>query len=179
MILEHALLDVLPGRETAFGAAFDDARPLIARQPGGRSLRLERCLEQPSRYLLLVEWDALQDHTEGFRASRSHGALSPRRSGEGQFAEPPRSDAPMILSQERDPRCITIRRGGTLTDADHRLLALWAATCAEHVPHLFGSAQPSDPRPRQAIEQVRAWTRGEIKMSESRAAGGHAWRRGC
>jgi hypothetical protein len=80
----------------------------------------------------------------------------------------------MILPKDRDPRFITIRRGGTLTDADHRLLALWAAVCAEHVLHLFESVQPSDPRPREAIEQVRAWTRGEIKMSQSRAAGGHA-----
>ncbi len=80
----------------------------------------------------------------------------------------------MILPKERDPRFITIRRGGTLTDADHRLLALWAAACAEHVLPLFESVQPSDPRPRQAIEQIRAWTRGEIRMSESRAAGGRA-----
>ncbi|MBV9284769.1 MAG: hypothetical protein JO176_09135 [Acidimicrobiia bacterium] len=80
----------------------------------------------------------------------------------------------MILPKERDPRFITIRRGGTLTDSDHRLLALWAAACAEHVLHLFEAVQPSDPRPRQAIEHIRAWTRGEIKMMESRAAGGHA-----
>jgi hypothetical protein len=80
----------------------------------------------------------------------------------------------MILPKERDPRFVTIRRGGTLTDSDHHLLALWAATCAEHVLGLFESVQPEDPRPRQAIEQVRAWTRGEITMSQSRAAGGHA-----
>jgi hypothetical protein len=58
----------------------------------------------------------------------------------------------MILPNARDPRFVTIRRGGTLTDADHRLLALWAASCAEHVLGLFESAQPGDPRPRQAIE---------------------------
>ena len=80
----------------------------------------------------------------------------------------------MILPKDRDPRFITIRRGGTLTDSDHRLLALWAAACAEHVLHLFESVQPSDPRPREAIEQVRAWACGEIRMSRSRAAGGHA-----
>src|SRR5512135_563460 len=80
----------------------------------------------------------------------------------------------MILPKDRDPRFITIRRGGTLTDSNHRLLALWAAACAEHVLYLFESEQPLDPRPRQAIEQVRAWARGEIKMSQSRAAGGHA-----
>jgi hypothetical protein len=80
----------------------------------------------------------------------------------------------MILPKVRDPCFITIRRGGTLTDSDHRLLALWAAACAEHVLHLFESVQPSDLRPRQAIEQIRAWTRGEIGMMESRAAGGRA-----
>jgi len=80
----------------------------------------------------------------------------------------------VILPKVRDPRFVTLRRGGTLTDADHRLLALWAASCAEHVLPLFEAAQPTDPRPRQAIELVRAWTRGEIKMTESRAAGGHA-----
>jgi len=80
----------------------------------------------------------------------------------------------MILPKERDPRFITIRRGGTLTDSDHRLLALWAATCAEHVLHLFESAQPIDLRPRHAIEQARAWVRGEIRMSQAREAAGHA-----
>ena len=80
----------------------------------------------------------------------------------------------MILPQDRDPRFVTIRRGGTLTDADHQLLALWAAACAEHVLALFESAQPEDPRPRQAIEAARAWARGEIKMMQTRAIGGHA-----
>jgi len=80
----------------------------------------------------------------------------------------------MILPKVRDPRFVTIRRGGTLTDADHRLLALWAADCAEHVLPLFEAARPADPRPRTALEQVRAWTRGEVRMSDSRAAGGHA-----
>lgn len=80
----------------------------------------------------------------------------------------------MILPKDRDPRFMTIRRGGTLTDADHHLLALWAASCAEHVLDLFESAQPDDPRPRQAIEQARAWARGEITMTQARAAGGHA-----
>jgi hypothetical protein len=80
----------------------------------------------------------------------------------------------VILPPVRDPRLVTIRRGGTLTDADHHLLALWAADCAEHVLPLFESAHPGDPRPRQAIEHARAWVRGEVTMMESRAAGGHA-----
>jgi hypothetical protein len=80
----------------------------------------------------------------------------------------------MILPKVRDPRFITIRRGGTLTDDDHHLLALWAATCAEHVLPLFESVVPGDERPCHAIIQARAWTRGEAAMSESRTAAGHA-----
>src|SRR2546421_10481310 len=80
----------------------------------------------------------------------------------------------MILPKVRAPRLITIRRGGTLTDSDHHLLAIWAASCAEHVLDLFESAQPEDPRPREAVEHTRAWVRGEVKMMQARAAGGHA-----
>jgi len=65
--------------------------------------------------------------------------------------------ATVILPPVRDPRFVTIRRGGTLTDPDHRLLALWAASCAEHVLHLFECVRPEDPRPRAALECVRAW----------------------
>jgi len=80
----------------------------------------------------------------------------------------------MIFSEPRDPRLITVRRGGTLSDSNHHLLALWAAACAEHVLHFFEEVQPEDERPRHAIEQARAWARGEITMSEARTAAGHA-----
>ncbi|WP_430497282.1 putative immunity protein [Micromonospora trifolii] len=80
----------------------------------------------------------------------------------------------MILPKVRDPRFTTLRRGGSLTDPDHHLLALWAAACAEHVLHLFESVRPDDPRPQQAIEHTRAWVRGEATMTQARAAGGHA-----
>src|SRR5690348_13064656 len=80
----------------------------------------------------------------------------------------------MILPKVRDPRFVTIRRGGTLTDSDHRLLALWAAVCAEHVLDWFDSARPDDPRPREAIERARAWVRGEVKMMEARRAAGRS-----
>ena len=80
----------------------------------------------------------------------------------------------MIFSDVRDPRLVTIRRGGTLTDADHHLLAAWAADCAEHVLHYFEQARPGDERPRRAIELARAWARGEITMTPARTAAGHA-----
>ncbi|HEX8024663.1 MAG TPA: hypothetical protein VF484_00515 [Candidatus Limnocylindrales bacterium] len=80
----------------------------------------------------------------------------------------------MILPKERDPRFVTIRRGGSLTDADHQALARWAATCAAHVLPLFEAAQPEDRRPRRAIELARAWAAGEVRMQESRTAAGHA-----
>ena len=76
----------------------------------------------------------------------------------------------MILPKERDPRFILIRRGGTLADADHRLLALWAADCAEHVLRFFEEARPDDDRPRAAILATRAWARGEIKVTASKVA---------
>ena len=80
----------------------------------------------------------------------------------------------MILPKVRDPRFVTIRRGGTLTDSDHHLLALWAALCAERVLDLFESERPEDMRPRQAVEAARAWTRHEMTMMQARSVGGHA-----
>ena len=75
-----------------------------------------------------------------------------------------------ILPSERDPRLITVRRGGTLTDEHHRLLAEWAARCAEHVLHLFDEEQPRDIRPRVAIDAGRAWIRGDVRMGDARRA---------
>ena len=75
-----------------------------------------------------------------------------------------------ILPKDRDPRLITIRRGGTLTDEDHRLLAEWALLCAEHVLHLFEEQQPADSRPRDAIDAGRGWIRGEVRMGDARGA---------
>lgn len=72
-----------------------------------------------------------------------------------------------ILPKERDPRLVTIRRGGTLSDEHHRMLAAWALDCAEHVLPLFEDRQPGDTRPRHAIEVGRAWIRGEVPMREA------------
>ena len=80
----------------------------------------------------------------------------------------------VILPKIRDPRFITVRRGGTLQDDDHHLLALWAADCAEHVLAHFERVQPEDDRPRRAIDLGRAWARGEIAWAEARTAAGHA-----
>lgn len=80
----------------------------------------------------------------------------------------------MILPKVRDPRFITVRRGGTLGDDDHRRLALWAADCADHVLPLFERTRPDDDRPRHAIEMARAWARGEVRMTDARTAAGHA-----
>lgn len=70
----------------------------------------------------------------------------------------------------RDPRFVTIQRGGTLTEEDHHLLAEWAAICAEHVLAFFETQHPDDDRPHRAIAQARAWARGEITMTQAREA---------
>lgn len=72
MILEQAILDVKTGREADFMAAFAQAEPIIASMNGYRGHTLQRCLEMPSRFLLLVNWETLEDHTVGFRESAEY-----------------------------------------------------------------------------------------------------------
>ena len=72
MILEHAVLPVVPGREAEFEAAFDQAKQIIAGMPGFAGRTLSRGLERPWGYLLLVQWERLEDHTEGFRGSAEY-----------------------------------------------------------------------------------------------------------
>ncbi|HEY7061882.1 MAG TPA: antibiotic biosynthesis monooxygenase [Chloroflexota bacterium] len=69
MILEVAMLQVRPGQEDAFEASFRVAAPIIASMPGYRSHELQRCLEAPGKYALLVRWETLEAHTVGFRGS--------------------------------------------------------------------------------------------------------------
>lgn len=69
MILEVAILDVRSGNTSAFEAAFREAQSIISRMPGYVSHELQRCLETANRYLLLVRWERLEDHTRGFRES--------------------------------------------------------------------------------------------------------------
>ena len=75
-----------------------------------------------------------------------------------------------LYTGSRDPRFVTVRRGGTLEDPEYRLLATWATDCSEHILHYFSSQYPDDDRPRRAIEQARAWSRGEISMTQAREA---------
>ena len=74
MILERAELSVVPGQQAAFEEAFATASELISGMPGFRGLTLSRCVERPDAYLLLVQWDRLEDHTEGFRGSAEYDA---------------------------------------------------------------------------------------------------------
>jgi heme-degrading monooxygenase HmoA len=72
MILEVAILDVKSGQETAFEAAFCEAQTILASMNGYINHQLQRCVEHESRYLLLVHWETLADHTEGFRGSAEY-----------------------------------------------------------------------------------------------------------
>lgn len=69
MIVEHALLPVRAGMSEEFRSAFSEAKAIISRMAGFKSLTLSRCIERPDVFLLLVEWDRLEDHTVGFRGS--------------------------------------------------------------------------------------------------------------
>jgi heme-degrading monooxygenase HmoA len=72
MILEAGYLNVIPGKEAEFEAAFRQASPIIASMKGYIAHELQRCLEVPGKYLLLVQWETLEDHTIGFRQSASY-----------------------------------------------------------------------------------------------------------
>ena len=72
MILEVAILNVIPGQEKDFEAAFAKASPIISSMAGYVSHQLQRCLEKPNRYILLVNWETLEAHTVGFRGSQEY-----------------------------------------------------------------------------------------------------------
>ncbi len=87
MVLEVALIDVLPGQEDAFAAAYRLGRPILASTPGCRSVRMTRGIESPTRFVLLVEWDSVQAHLENFRATERFTRW--RALIGGHFARPP------------------------------------------------------------------------------------------
>ena len=72
MIIEHALLQVRDGEDAAFAAAMAEARPLIAASPGFQSIEVRPALERSGLYLLLVRWDSVADHRDGFRQSERY-----------------------------------------------------------------------------------------------------------
>jgi len=72
VILEVAILDVKAGKEKDFEAAFDKAQPIISNSSGYVSHQLQSCIEKPGRYILLVNWKTLEDHTAGFRGSEEY-----------------------------------------------------------------------------------------------------------
>lgn len=72
MILEVAILDVKPGQTKAFEADFAKSQTIIAAIAGYQTHDLRRCLENPSRYILLVQWETLEAHTQGFRGSADY-----------------------------------------------------------------------------------------------------------
>ena len=72
MVLEVAILDVKSGREQEFEAAFGEARKIISSMDGYISHQLQKCIEKGNRYILLVNWQTLEDHTVGFRGSEQY-----------------------------------------------------------------------------------------------------------
>ncbi|MEA5468252.1 antibiotic biosynthesis monooxygenase [Spirulina sp. 06S082] len=72
MILEVAILDVIPGKENDFQIDFAKAQLIISSMKGYLNHELKRCIENPSRYILMVNWETLEDHTEGFRGSSAY-----------------------------------------------------------------------------------------------------------
>ena len=72
MILEVAILDVIPGQEVEFQAAFGSASSIISSMQGYVSHQLQRCLEPRNRFILLVQWETLDAHTIGFRGSEKY-----------------------------------------------------------------------------------------------------------
>jgi heme-degrading monooxygenase HmoA len=72
MVLEVAILDIKQGLEDDFLKAFSTAQHIISKMIGYVSHQLKRCVENTSRFILLVEWEKLTDHTEGFRRSKEY-----------------------------------------------------------------------------------------------------------
>ncbi len=72
MILEVAILNIIPGKEKEYEAAFAKASKIISSMKGYISHELKKCIEKENRYLLLIDWEGLEDHTEGFRKSKEY-----------------------------------------------------------------------------------------------------------
>lgn len=87
MVLEVAEIEVVPGREDEFAAAFHGVRDVLTSTPGCRSVRMTRGIESPSRFVLLVEWDSVAAHEDNFRGTDRFTAW--RAAIGPHFAAPP------------------------------------------------------------------------------------------
>ncbi len=153
-VLEHAVLDVAPGREAAFELAFAEARQYIASAPGFRWLRLDRCLERPSRYLLLVGWETLEDHTGGLPGIARLPRVAP--------APPP------LLRAVPHRRALHRGGAGLTAGAPAVTPVVDAELAAQHVGHL---AQGGHPAPGPTFM-------GTSRFCVPRAAASHVGQRG-
>jgi len=88
VVLEIAEISITPGREAAFVQAYREARKHVAVSPGLRSMRMTRGVESPNRFVLLIEWDSVEAHEQGFRETERFAAW--REAIGPYFAEPPR-----------------------------------------------------------------------------------------
>lgn len=95
MILETATISVIPGQEDAFLAALEDAKGVLLRAEGWREIRVRRGIERPSTFQLVIGWETLEDHTEGFRGGELFGQW--RAIIGPHFAEPPQVEHWAVL----------------------------------------------------------------------------------
>jgi hypothetical protein len=141
----------------------------MSSETGRSASGMRGALRQAQRTCVQGRRSQAKDHRKSWKSHAWCQAKSVGRSTRGSFVNGRYGSVP-ILPKERDPRLITIRRGGSLTDEHHRMLADWALLCAEHVLHLFEDQQPGDSRPRDAIDLGRAWIRGEVRWGDARQA---------
>jgi heme-degrading monooxygenase HmoA len=103
MIVEHAVITIIPGREAAFEEAFARAPAIFERAEGFGWIRLLRSIEEPSRYTILVGWETVEDHTVRFKES---GLWAQWRALVGEFfAAPPTVEHCAVLRREGDETC--------------------------------------------------------------------------
>lgn len=101
MIFEQAIIEIQEGREAAFENGVSEALPIFRRARGFHSMQLERSIETPSRYLLIVGWETVEDHVNGFRNSEDFQLW--RSLVADTFAAPPFVEHTAIVLSESKP----------------------------------------------------------------------------
>ena len=69
MVTEVAVFQAVPGKEEAFAQGIQRGAEVVRRDAGCRSVAIHRCIEDPARFLLMIQWESLEAHTESFRKS--------------------------------------------------------------------------------------------------------------